>query len=141
MNDNKNQVHETLAAINRAWRENRPSDMKPFLHSNITMVFPGFTGTLTGRDALVEGFTEFCTNARVIEYEESDEQIAIMGNVAVTSFRFTMLYERALYRERSTGRDLWVFEKSDEKWTAVWRTMVDVKEERHVKTNPPAPAL
>lgn len=71
MSDPKTLVHETLAAINRSWRENRPSDMKPYLHSDVTMAFPGFTGTVTGRDAFVEGFIEFCTNARVLEYEES----------------------------------------------------------------------
>jgi hypothetical protein len=87
------------------------------------MAFPGFTGSLTG----------FCTNARVIEYEEGDEQILVAGFVAAVSFRFTMVYERATYHERSTGRDVWIFERSDDRWITVWRTMVDLKEERHTK--------
>jgi hypothetical protein len=130
MDDLKTQVHETLSAINRAWRENRPLDMKTSLHADVTMAFPGFTDTVTGRDVLLEGFVEFCTNARVIEYEETDEQIQVVGHIAVASFRFNMLYERASYRERSTGRDLWVFEQSNGKWIAVWRTMLEIKEER-----------
>ncbi len=130
MNESKTQVHETLAAINRAWRENRPSDMMPHLHPEVTMAFPGFTGAVVGRDKLIASFVEFATNARVLEYEESEEQIHVIGRVAVASYRFSILYERASYRERSTGRDIWIFEQSNGKWIAVWRTMNELKEER-----------
>jgi hypothetical protein len=130
MNGLAKEVHDTMAAINRAWRENRPSEMSPYLHADVTMVFPGFSGTVAGRDALVASYTEFCSKARVLEYSESDEQIQVIGNVAFLNFRFDMLYERASYRERSTGRDLWAFERTGEKWIAVWRTMFDLKEER-----------
>ncbi len=123
-------LHESMAAINRAWRENRPSDMRKHLHPDVTLVLPGFNGTANGIDAMIVGFEEWCANARVIEYEESDEQVQIIGNVGFVSFRFDMLYERATYRERSTGRDIWAFERADGKWLAVWRTMVDLKEER-----------
>lgn len=129
-NDNESKLHETMAAINRAWRENRPSEMRAYLHPDITMVFPGFSGKATGIDDMIGGFEEWCANARVIEYEESDEQVQVIGNIGFVSFRFDMLYERATYRERSTGRDIWVFERSDRKWLAIWRTMVDLKEER-----------
>jgi hypothetical protein len=39
-----------------------------------------------------------------------------------------MIYERAGRRYRSSGRDLWVFQKQGETWIAVWRTMLDIKE-------------
>ena len=64
MDDTGNRVHETLAAINQAWRENRPSDMKDHLHPDVTMAL------------------------------------------------------------------LWVFEQSHGRWIAVWRTMVEVQDER-----------
>ncbi len=106
--------------------------MLPYLHPQVVMVLPGFTGTVAGRDPLLAGFDEWCLNARVVEYKESDEQIQIIGNVGVISFRFDMLYERTSYRERSVGRDIWVFEYQNGKWVAVWRTMVDLKEEREI---------
>ncbi len=128
--DDESRLHEAMAAINRAWRENRPSDMRAYLHPHVTLVFPGFKGTAKGIDAMIEGFEEWCANARVITYDESDEQVHIVGNVGFVSYRFDMSYERAAYRERSTGRDIWVFELIDKKWLAVWRTMADLKEER-----------
>ena len=128
--DNESKLRESIAAINRAWRENRPAEMREYLHPQITLVLPGFSGTVTGIDAMIAGFEEWCTNARVIEYKESDELLQIVGNVGFVSYRFDMLYERSAYRERSTGRDIWAFECIDKKWLAVWRTMVDMKEER-----------
>jgi hypothetical protein len=123
-------IHDTLAAINRTWRENRPAEMKQYLHPDVTMVFPGFGGSIRGREPFVEGFLDFCINARVLEYEETDEQIQVTGHVGVASYRFTMLYQRSSYHARATGRDVWIFEASDDSWVAVWRTMLDMNEER-----------
>jgi len=104
--------------------------MLDHLHPEITMAFPGFKGAIRGRDAFVASYVEFCANARVIEYEESDENIDVIGDSAIATFRFRMLYERATYREDSAGRDLWVFRKQGDRWIAVWRTMMELAEER-----------
>jgi hypothetical protein len=130
MNKPESEVHLTMAAINRSWYENRPSEMRPYLHPDITMILPGFSGMVAGRDILLSSFVEFCSNARVLEYNESDEQIQIIGNTAFINYRFDMLYERATYRERSTGRDVWAFVRLNKKWLAVWRLMTELKEDR-----------
>jgi hypothetical protein len=122
-------VRDVMAAINRAWRENRPSEMYPYLHPDVTMVLPGFRGRVQGRGVLLDSFDDFCTNARVLEYAESDEEIDVVGNVAVVHYRFDMLFERASSRARSSGRDVWAFERVGGMWFAVWRTMLDVREE------------
>ena len=119
-----------MAAINRAWRENHPADMREYLHPQMTMVLPDFSDTVTGSDAMLAGFEEWCTNPKVVEYDDSDEQIQIVGNVGFVSYRFNMLYERTAYRERSVGRDIWAFEYIGKKWLAVWRTMIELKEQR-----------
>jgi Domain of unknown function (DUF4440) len=130
MNIFTSEAQKTMTAINQAWLENRPAEMQPYLHPDIIMVLPGFTGKIAGRKNLLDGFVEFCTNARVLEYQESDLQIQVVGNAAFVSFRFDMVYERASYREHSTGRDVWAFERVDEKWLAVWRTMVELQATR-----------
>jgi ketosteroid isomerase-like protein len=104
--------------------------MGEYVHPDITVALPHFSGTVAGRDALIAGFAEFCKNARVIEYAESDRQVHVVGNVAVASYRFSMVYEREAYREHSQGRDIWVFEKLGERWQALWRTMVELEEVR-----------
>jgi hypothetical protein len=116
-----------MAAINRAWRENQLVEMRPYLHANVTMVLPKFSGTIVGADALVASFIEFCKNARVLEYKETHEEIQIVDDIAFVSYRFNMLYERSSYRERSLGQDIWVFHYTNGKWLAIWRTMVNLE--------------
>ena len=131
MKDSKLKVHEVLSAINQAWRSNTPLGMSQYLHPDIVMKYPGFSGEVAGRDALLASFVEFCTNARVLEYQESNEQINVIVDCAVVSFQFEMLYEREKYQEQSKGRDLWVFQYITGKWVAVWRTMMDLEEVRN----------
>ena len=128
MDDRESQVHATMAAINRSWRENHPSEMGPFLHPHVTMVLPGFSGSIAGKDLLLSSFVEFCSHARVLEYRESDEQIQVVETTGFVSYRFDMLYERASKRARSSGRDVWAFVLSEGKWLAVWRLMTEVNE-------------
>ncbi len=124
------EVHSVLASINAAWREGHPSSMREYLHPDITIVPPGFRMSLHGRDVLVDSFEEFCRNARVLEYAEDDEHIDVAGDCAVATFHFRMLYERPTYREQSEGRDMWVFQRRDSRWTAVWRTVMELSAER-----------
>ena len=136
MSNRNTDVHDVLDLINAAWREGHPLSMLEYLHPEITMVLPGFTGAVQGRDALIASFEEFCKNARVIEYEESDESIDTIGDCAIATFRFRMLYERNAYREDSRGRDLWVFRQQGDRWVAVWRTMLDLAGERSSNNSP-----
>ena len=130
LKDSSLQVHTVLSAINQAWRTNTPLAMSQHLHPDMIMKFPGFSGEVVGRDGLLASFVDFCANARVLEYQESNEQIDVIGDCAVASFRFEMLYERAQYQERSKGRDLWIFQYISGKWVAVWRTMMELEEVR-----------
>jgi uncharacterized protein (TIGR02246 family) len=123
-------VRAVLSAINRAWRSGQPQSMAEHLDPEMTMVLLGFNGVVSGRSAFLAGFDEFCKNARVLEYLESDELIQVIGDCAFDSYRFDVLYERARYRERSRGRDLWVFKRAGDRWIAVWRTMFDLEEYR-----------
>lgn len=130
MTDAKTQVHAALASISAAWRDGDPASMREHLHPEIAMAPPGFAPSLRGRELLVASFEEFQKNARVPEYEESDEQIDVVGDCSVASFRFRMVYERVAYREECSGRDLWVFARQDGRWIAVWRAMLELKAER-----------
>lgn len=126
------EVHSVLASINAAWREGDPSAMREYLHPEIAMIPPDFSQSLRGRDLLVAGFEEFCANAKVLEYEEMDKHIDVVGDCAAATFRFRMLYERATYREDCSGRDLWLFARQNGRWIAVWRAMLELKAERFV---------
>jgi ketosteroid isomerase-like protein len=124
--------HDDAAAvmrrINRAWLDGNVEDLVPMVHPQIVMVFPNFGRRVQGREQFLAGFRDFCQNAIIHEFREHEHQVDVAGDTAVVSFRYEMVYERSGKRNRSTGRDLWVFHKQGPGWVAVWRTMLDLQE-------------
>ena len=53
----------------------------------------------------------------------------VIGDTAVASFHFDMVYGQAEASTRATGRDLWIFTRTAGGWQAGWRTMLDIREE------------
>jgi uncharacterized protein (TIGR02246 family) len=118
-----------MQRINRAWLEKRPEELARLFHADITFVYPGFAGQLQGREAMVASFVDFCRNATVHDYREADHRADVIGETAVASFTYEMVYERSGKRNRATGRDLWIFARNGDDWIAVWRTMLDMAEQ------------
>jgi uncharacterized protein (TIGR02246 family) len=121
-------VTASMDAINRAWLDRRPEDLAPFFHPDLTMVFPGFEGRAQGREAVIAGFVDFCNHATVHEYSEKDFRVDLVGDTAIASYLYEMVYERSGERYRAAGRDLWVLTRQAGGWLAVWRTMLDLCE-------------
>lgn len=122
-------VKTVLQTINRVWLNGQVEALAPVVDPNIVMVFPGFTGRIQGRDQFLAGFRDFCENAKVQEFHDHDYQSDLVGDTAVVTFRYDMIYERSAGRYRASGRDLWVFRRQDNEWIAVWRTMLEIQEE------------
>jgi len=123
------QLTASLKQIIAAGMSGELDELAMLLDENVVMVFPGFGGKVLGKASMIGGFEDFRENATVLAHEESDEQIDVVGDTAVGSYRFEMTYSRNECTYHSTGRDLWVFQKTDSRWLAVWRTMLDVVEE------------
>lgn len=125
-------THEAVTAamqeINRAWLEGRVDDLARLVDPHVVMVLPGFAGRVAGRDDFLAGFHDLSQNATVHQFREDDQQVDIVGDTAVVSFAYEMVYERSGGRYRATGRDLWVFARQGNAWLAVWRTMLDMDE-------------
>jgi hypothetical protein len=62
------------------------------------LVFPGFAGRMQGREKFLAGFRDFCENAKVHDFGEHDHQADIVGDTAVITFRYEMLYARSTQR-------------------------------------------
>ena len=121
-------VVETMNRINRAWLAGRVDEMAPMIHRDVVMVIPGFAGRTQGRDHFLKGFREFYQSATIHEFSDTERAVDVVGDPAVISFLFAMVYERNGGRFRATGRDFWVFHREAAAWVAVWRTMFDLGE-------------
>lgn len=129
MSEEREQVAELMEEINATWIEGRPRDLGPFLHEEIVMSLPGFTGRVQGREAMVTTFVNFVEKAQLYEFAQDDLQVDVIGDVAVASFTFGFSYEQQGRHFQGRGRDLWVFQRQDDSWIAVWRAMLDMTEE------------
>ena len=130
MSENMGQnVGDNLRRINEAWLSGQPEKMRPLLDEKIVMVYPGFAGRSEGQEAFIAGYTDFCGQALMISFQESDLQIDVRGATVVASYAFEMTYERNGDRYLSKGRDLWIFTRRQDEWMAIWRTMLDLTEE------------
>jgi len=117
-----------MRLINQAWQTGRLDELASMLHREIVMAPPGFGGRAEGRDAILAGFRDYYENAKTVEFNEHDLQADVIGDVAIVTFRYDMVYERAGARSRASGRDLWVLQKHSGTWLGVWRTMLDLEE-------------
>ena len=117
-----------MRQINQAWLNGRVEDLAPLVHSEIVMVLPDFAGRIQGREHFLAGFRDFCHSAIIQEFQEHDQQVDVASDTAVITFRYEMVYERSGERYRANGRDLWVFHRQEEVWIAVWRAMLEMKE-------------
>jgi ketosteroid isomerase-like protein len=118
----------TIRQFNQAWQAGRLDELASMLHSEIVMAPPGFAGRAHGREAILAGFRDYCEHATTLEFHEHDLQADVIGDVAIVTFRYDMVYERAGERTRASGRDLWVLQKHSGTWLGVWRTMSDMEE-------------
>ena len=121
-------VAAAMRRINAAWLDGDVDGLARLIHPQVVMVFPGFAGRMQGREEFLSGFRDFCQKSEIEEFIDYNQQIDLAGDTAVVNFQYNMLYERSDSRYRSTGRDLWIFQKDSEAWIAVWRTMLDVEE-------------
>ena len=117
-----------MRQINEAWIKGRLDALAAMLHREIVMAPPGFGGRAQGRDAILAGFRDYCENATTLEFHEHDLQADVIGDVAIVTFCYDMVYERAGARSRASGRDLWVLQKHSDTWLGVWRTLFDIEE-------------
>jgi hypothetical protein len=120
---------EALLNINRIWLDGRVEALEQFVHPDVVMIFPDFTGRVTGREDFLAGFRDFCANARIDSFHDHSYATDLIGDTAVITFQYEMTYERSGERYRATGRDLWVLREMAGNWLAVWRAMLDLHEQ------------
>jgi hypothetical protein len=79
-------VADAISRINNAWLVGRPNDLTALFHPDMVMALPEFTGHIVGAPACIAGYVDFCNQAAVETYRESDLTIHGAGGAAVVSY-------------------------------------------------------
>ena len=122
--ESKRQILEIIHHLNDAWATGHPEKLAEFFREDIVIVHPDFTGRIEGRDACIASYAEFCSEATIHGVKIGEPGIEVFGDTAVSTYSYEVDYEMGGERFNDSGRDLFVFVLEDDRWQAVWRTMI-----------------
>jgi uncharacterized protein (TIGR02246 family) len=114
-------IWEMVLAANRAWREGRPEDVASLFHRDVVMESPDGAVPCRGRDAMVRSFVEYTRAVDTLHFRETDHAVHVVGDTAVVSYRFEVIYESAGERHDEIGRERLVFVLDGGRWSVIWR--------------------
>lgn len=122
-------VRQAVRDVNQAWINARYERLRELIDPDIVLATPGFGERVHGAEAYLSGHREFVESATIHSFAEDEIDVDILGSSAVATYRYRLDYERSGQRYESTGRDLFVFESTDGRWRAMWRTILDIDEQ------------
>ncbi len=121
MSGTQMEAWDVVRRINAAWREGHPERLSELFHDRIAIVGVDGRRYGEGKVACADSYRSFCEHATVTHYQESDPAVEIYDTVAIVNYGFEIEYEIEGKSSRESGRDVFVLEKIDGRWLAVWR--------------------
>jgi uncharacterized protein (TIGR02246 family) len=118
------EIWQLIQQMNDAWVKDRPEDLASFFREDMVIVHPDFTQRAEGREACLASYQDFCKQAAIQDFKTSNPGIDIFGGTAIATYSYEITYEMGGERFTDLGRDIFVFVRSDDRWQAVWRTMI-----------------
>jgi len=95
MTDSVAEIHSVLAAINSAWLRSTPHPWPSIFIPISPWPSPDSKSRYAAARSCSNSFEEFCKNATVLEYQETNEHIDVIEDSGIATFCFNMTYERA----------------------------------------------
>jgi hypothetical protein len=117
-------LRRILERIDDAWTTGQTDPLRPLFHADMLIAGPGYHRFAVGRDACVESYREFCTNAKVLAYQPSHLEIRVWGDTAVASYSWSMTWQRTGDPVSDSGTDQFVFGRFRQDWLAVYRLVL-----------------
>jgi hypothetical protein len=115
----KQQVWQTLRALNDTWTQGDPHDLANYFHTDMVAITATDRDRLEGREACLAGWSNFAQAAKIHRWQELEPIIQIYGDTAVVTYYFDMSYEMGGQYIDLGGRDMFVFVKDGGRWWAV----------------------
>ncbi len=120
----REEIVRIVRAINAAWVHGDAGEMADYLDERMVIVQPGFEQRLVGRQACVESYRAFASQAAIGRYDEGEVTVEVRGDTAIASYRYVIEYEIDGETYHDVGHDVFVLMGGDGGWRAVWRTLI-----------------
>lgn len=122
MDKSKEEVWQTIQALNRAWTvENNVDKLRDYFHMDMVAITPTARERIEGRDACIASWKAFTQAAKIHHWKEIDPKVQVYGRgqFAVVTYYFDMSFEMNGHTIKMQGRDMFTFVNEDGKWLVV----------------------
>lgn len=110
--------------------------MTELLHPEFTIGSPGLDAPPASREDYVAAIAGFWSGATLVEFRDTHLAVQVTGATAIATLAVELTVDREGVGSRSTWRDVWVFTQEQDRWLAVWRTILDFAETPMVPAAP-----
>lgn len=98
-----------------------------YFHENIVFNSPDLKKQSIGKDVCLQSYIDFVSNSKVLFCDETNPLVQVFDNTAIVTYDFEMKYEQKNKVYHETGTDIMIFNKQQNSWKAVWRSLTNIK--------------
>jgi len=124
--NHQNELKLIVSKINKSWLNNNLSQLNNFFHDEMVISDSNFNKLAQNKTECIASYESFIKQAKILRYDEQEMKITIIGNTAIVNYIFDITWEVDKNINSEKGRDVFVFEFSNNKWLAVWRTLLPI---------------
>jgi len=118
---------DIMQQINNCWYKGQPAQLAEYFHDNIVFNSPDLKKQSAGKDICIQSYINFINSSKILLFKETNPVVHIFDNTAIVTYEFEMKYEQKDKVYHETGTDIMVFNKQENSWKAVWRSLADLK--------------
>jgi hypothetical protein len=123
-----NDIRDLLRTINDSWLSNNPDEVSKVLadcfHQDMVIKGCDLKTMAKGRDACVLSYAGFIRQAKISAFSQDEPDIQVTDDTAIATYGWTIMYALAGKEYTEPGHDVFVFQRTNGKWLAVWRAML-----------------
>ncbi|MBD0331587.1 MAG: nuclear transport factor 2 family protein [Chitinophagaceae bacterium] len=116
-----------MQQINNCWYKGQPAQLADYFHDNIVFNSPDLKQQFTGKEICIKSYIDFLSNSKVLLYNETNPIVHVFDNTAIITYDFEMKYEQKDKVYHETGTDIMIFNKQQNSWKVVWRSLANLK--------------
>lgn len=122
------QIGQLLRIINSSWLSSKPEELPKILadcfHADMVIKGCDLETVAKGRDACIRSYVDFIEQAKIRAFHQDEADIRIVGDTAVASYGWNITYTLEENEFTEPGHDVFVFNRTNGKWLAIWRAML-----------------
>lgn len=115
-----------VSQINKSWLNNDLKQLTNFFHDEMIIADSNFNKLAQNKKECIASYESFIKQAKILNYKEDEIIINIIGNTAIVNYTFNITWEADKKLNSEKGRDVFVFELSNNRWLAVFRTLLPI---------------